>query len=324
MKKIVLVLLFAFSVFADNSDKRNTTINTENIKRIDITRGADNSAWRSYQDSNYSVRDKVIEEYKIKPKNNLLTFLFSYRPSTVDDTKAKELHIQAYYITHITVSTDKRLLLDASMSDLNRRHGGIIGLQLSNDHEKTLTIRITDSNNYTTEHYVNISSYTCNQNRHPLIVNQLKNRGIIDYRRQYPQAWEATNIARAVEALYGKDMAKKVQERYRDVNKESFQCSSDAGVGVSVDTTSNEQLSSLAIFSTTTNKKRSLVSIVDVLNLNVSVPKFASFIAIPVSQDGEIMVIGKDREGILHMSQLIHCKAVNSAEEVTPLIFKLD
>lgn len=324
MKKTLLVLLFVFSLFADNSDKRSHAINTENIKRIDITKGVDSSAWQHYQDSNYSIRDKVLTNYNITPDKGFLNFRFSYKLSTLDDKKAKELHTQAYYITHIAVSTDKRVLLNVSMTDLYKRPGGIISLRLSNDqNEKTLTIKITDSNNYTTEYYANISCYTGSQIGDPLELGRLKNKDITDHRRQYPQAWEASDIVSAVEALYGKDMAKKVQEHYRNMDQKSFQCTTDGGVGASVDTNINEKLSSLAVFSNTTNKK-ALVSIIDVLDLNVSVLGFASIIRIPVRQNGEIMVVGKDREGVLHMSQLMHCNAVNSAEEVTKLIFKLD
>ena len=327
MKKILLLLMLAFSLFADNSDKRSLTTNAENIKRIDISQGVGNSAWQRqrYQDSNYSIRDRVLVEYLIIPKDNFLIFQFIHNHSTVDDKKAKELHTQAYYITHITVSSDKRVLLNASMSDLNIRYGGGIKLKLlNNQKEKYLTVRLTDSNNYTTEYYLDISRYTEYKADNPRILDQQKDNKIIDYHKQYPKAWEAIDIQSAVEVLYGEDMAKKVKERYRDVDQELFQCYNNNGVGVLIDTTNNEELSSLAIFSTTTNKKRTLVSIVDVPDLNVSVKKFAGFIQIPVQQDGETMVVGKDRNGMLHMSQLLRCKATNSADEPSSLIFKLN
>lgn len=317
MKTIILVILMTILSYAQDSDT--------NDKLIDVTRGGDNSAWKRYQNTNYSVRDKVIARLKIKKKQGFLHLKFWIKPFAVDVKKAKKLNIKPYYITHITVNTEKRVLLDSSISDLNQKFGGWMYLKLlHNQGEKSVTIKVTDSNDYTTEYYSDISNYRSKEGNSTSIYNKIEYKEMVDYRTKYPKAWKATNITSAVEILYGKNMAKKVQKLYKGMNKNSFNFLADGALGVRVDITTDKKYSSFAIFSTTTDKKRVLVSIIDIPDRDVILKNAKTFIPVPVRRDGEILVVAKDREDVLHISKLYHIRAVTSTEEEVILKVELD
>ena len=296
-----------------------------NHKLIDVTRGGENSAWKRYQSTNYSVRDKVIARLKIKKKQGFLHLKFWIKPFAVDVKKAKKLNIKPYYITHITVNTEKRVLLDSSISDLNQKYaGGMRLFFLNNKEEQNLTIKVTDNNGYITKYYSDISNYTKIKDNNTSIYSKIDYQKIVDYRTKYPQAWIVTNIASAVEILYGKDMAKKVKKLYKGMDKDSFNFHSDGGWGVLVDIATDKKYSSFAVFSTTTDKKRVLVSITDISDRDVILINTSMFIKIPVIKDGEVLVVLKDAEGVFHTSKLFYIRAVTSTEDSPILKFELD
>lgn len=315
MGKIFFILLYVGLVFSRAST----------VERIDITRGSQNSAWQHYQNADYSIRDKVLDIYKIKKEREFLILKFFYRPFSVNTKKAQEFHIEPYYISHISVSTEKRILLDAYFSDLHKDFGGGIELQwLNNDEEKRLAIRVTDNNNHTTEYYADISKYTKVKDELPASYSATDHDGVIDYRAKYPQAWMATDIASSAETLYGKDTARKVTDRYQHMGKKSFDTLADGAQGVYLDIATDKKLSSLAVFSTTTDKRRVLLSVIDIPDANVSLKSSGTFLPIPVRRDGEILVVAKDIKGVLLMSRLFHIKAMQDVEEAPRLEVQLD
>jgi hypothetical protein len=294
MKKILLVLLFVVSVFAGEN---------ESIKHIELTKDQ-GSSWL-YDKKSYSIRDQVLRGVKIKQKKEklILKFLCDVK-QLITNKEAKKLSIKPYSITALEVSTNERVLLDVRLKNLYKEGLGFISLELAkHQNEKDLTIQFTDNYNHTTLYHIDISNYPSNA-----IGNVKKDIEIVDYGNLYPKAWKATDIATAVKEIFGKKMEAKVREQYINLNKDTNLYQDQQGTHIKVK--NSEDSSALYIFSTTTKSDTVLSIMVHIPDKDVKLKSLTSSFNIPSWKDGEILVIGKDKKGKLHMSQLLYIKSL--------------
>ncbi len=303
MKKVFLVLLFIISLFAKSEH--------ENIKSIELTK-SQGSSW-IYEKDFYPLRDQVLHGLKIKQKKEKLLVKFNCGTVQVDNRYAKILSVEPYSITSLVVSTNKRVLLDIRLKNLYKRGLGVIGLELDkHPNEKHLTFRFTDDHNHVTLYGVDIS-------RNPSTIK--RDYTTTDYENLNPEAWKITNITIASKEIFGDDIAKKVKELYKDLKRNNARSADEQGTFVVVE--NSKKISKLAILSTTTKSQNVLAVMVHIPDKDVHFLNLTTSFNIPSWKDGEILVIGEDKKGRLHMSQLLHINSlVGHGNAEGPGIFK--
>ncbi len=300
MRKILLVLLFMISVFGN--EKNSTHIKLLNFK---------GSSWQ-YNKSVLPHRDQILGGLKIKQKKQNLLLKFYCNAVCTD---------KEYCIESVDVFTNQRVLLNIQLKNPSKRELGTIGLKFKKySNEKKVMLRFKDDHNHVTLYSADISHYQSS------IKNNFKKRSkILVDKKLYIHENKQTDIFSMVEKLFGNKMAIKTRSQYMNSGLYKVIYADKQGLYIIVN--DSKKYSLLAIFSTTVKSNNILSIIVYIPDKDVHFLNYTNSFNIPSWKDGEILVVGEDKTGELHMSQFLHIKSLEghgNTEEPSTFKIKLD
>lgn len=288
------------------------------IKRIDITKGDENSSWHKYEDSNYSVRDKIVKRYKIEKKGKYYRFSLLPGKIAISPKSAEYFHILPYRVEHIVIQTEQRVLMDMYLSDLQQGASPLIKFDFEPVGDEHLFMVVaTDDHNYTTNHFFDIYK----KNIAAIQPEDFHDVSKTTHDSAYVKASNATDIASAVESLYGKEAANRVRQRYSHLKKSTRDFFTD---WVRLEIVTDKRLSSCEVFTTTSVKKRVLVSRIYYPEIDVPSVYSMAIVYVYPKQDGEILVVAKDVSGKVYMSKLFYGKDLAQPEEAENIKIQFD
>jgi len=244
--------------------------------------------------SNIKLSPEIISNSKTKIRDGIGRSIIYLNPRKIWKNSLHHREYNLNFISNITASIGDEKLLDASfnfyldvwyLSFMSFKFKNII----SNNDE--IIYRVTDNHGKSVQKSFKIIKNNHDVRGKPKQQSSLFTRTIIN-----PKAWQETTVKGAIQAVYGIKALEKVNEQdFISFCKED-KCIHDSITPIKISLNLKENIESIAILSTATEK--SLLALFTVSRNNVT------SIAIPMrlEKEGKLFAVAKTKDGKLYKS----------------------
>lgn len=270
--------------------------------------------------ANNNLSSKIIKNNKTYVRKGLSGFWLRVEPIEVWEDSLRRREYSLNYIANVTASIDNEIILDADLNHyLNVWRQPAIWFESKSvgTNQKNITYRVTDNHGNSAQESFKIE-ISGNQD----LIQEKQIATVVPKIKIDQQAWQSTTVEEAVQSLYGSDAIKNINQTDFISFCKNEMCYHDRWSPVVIKMDSIENVESISLFSTATEK--SLLAVLVFPRGNVNLVK----IPMRFEKDGELFAIARMTDGSLYKStsgkirEAINIESDTDYIETMTLLFK--
>ncbi len=246
------------------------------------------------QFDNTELSPNIIVNSKTKIKNGIGKSIVYLNPRVVWKDSLYRREYNLHFISNITASIGNEKILDASFSYyFDVWHSPFISFKFKNvvSNDDEIVYRVTDNHGKNVQKSFKIIKTNNNVKRKNKQKSTLVSTAIIN-----SKAWEETTINSAIKAVYGPNALKETNKQGFVSFCEEDRCIHDSITPIKILLELKENIESIAIFSTATDK--SLLAVFKNPSSNV----ISISMLMRLEREGDLLAVAKTKDGRLYKS----------------------
>jgi hypothetical protein len=256
---------------------------------------------------NNKLSSEIITHSKTKVRGGVGKSIVYFNPRAVWEDSLRSREYSLNYIARITASIgDERILYADLNYYLDVWHSPSIWFEFKTigKNKKNITYCVADNHGNSVQ-----KSFKIKISGDKDLIQEKEIATVVSKIKIDQQVWQSTTVEEAVQSLYGADAIKKINQTEFISFCKNEMCVHDGGSPVVIRMNSIENIESIALFSTATEK--SLLTVLAFPRGNVN----SVVIPMRFEKDGELFAIARMRDGSLYKSTSAKIRKVRTMED---------